>query len=292
MNRYLSWSRLQGFALWVVISLVMAMTTGVVSPIEPGLSQPRSAQRVVALTSLSADILSRLDRQKLVGVPGGALMANNPRLQGIPTISAGRTQPNLERIVALKPDLAIGAKNFHEQTAQRLNQLKIPTLLLETRTWEDLEAQTRQLAQIVGANPQALLAQYQQLRRDRPAGVSALVLASRQPILTPNRNSWAGSMLARFGLQNAAAELQGSSPFQGYVSISPERLLQTNPDVLLVVETGDRLQEQLSREPFWQRLKAVQTKQVYGFDYHGLVNPGSVEAIAKAAAELQKIAAR
>jgi len=292
MNRYLSWSRLQGFALWVVISLVMAMMTGVVSPIEPGLSQPRTAQRVVALTSLSADILSRLDRQKLVGVPGGDFLANNPRLQGIPTISAGRAQPNLERIVALKPDLTIGAKNFHEQTAQRLNQLKIPTLLLETRTWEDLEAQTRQLAQIVGANPQSLLAQYPQLRRDRPAGVSALVLASRQPILTPNRNSWAGSMLARFGLQNAAAELQGSSPFQGYVSISPERLLQVNPDVLLVVETGDRLQEQLAREPFWQRLKAVQTKQVYSFDYHGLVNPGSIEAIAKAAAELQKIAAR
>jgi iron complex transport system substrate-binding protein len=100
MNRYLSWSRLQGFALWVVISLVMAMMTGVVSPIEPGLSQPRTAQRVVALTSLSADILSRLDRQKLVGVPGGALLNNNPRLQGIPTISAGRAQPNLERIVA------------------------------------------------------------------------------------------------------------------------------------------------------------------------------------------------
>ncbi len=292
MNRYLSWSRLQGFALWVVISLVMAMITGVVSPIEPGLSQPHNAQRVVALTSLSADILSRLDRQKLVGVPGGPFLANNPRLQGIPTISAGRAQPNLERIVALKPDLAIGAKNFHEQTAQRLNQLKIPTLLLETRTWEDLEAQTRQLAQIVGANPQALLAQYQQLRRDRPAGVSALVLASRQPILTPNRNSWAGSMLTRFGLQNAAAELQGSSPFQGYVSLSPERLLQVNPDVLLVVETGDRLQEQLAREPFWPRLKAVQAQQVYGFDYYGLVNPGSIEAIAKAAAELQKIADR
>ncbi|MGQ9867062.1 MAG: ABC transporter substrate-binding protein [Pseudanabaenaceae cyanobacterium] len=291
MSRYLSWSRLRGFALWGIVALMMAMMTGVVSPIEPGLSQPHTAQRVVALTSLSADILSRLDRQKLVGVPGGTLMASNPRLQGIPTVTAGRGQPNLERIVALKPDLAIGAKNFHEQTAQRLNQLKIPTLLWETRTWEDLEVQTRQLAQIVGTDPQALLTQYSQLRRDRPAGVSALVLAGRQPILTPNRNSWAGSMLARFGLQNAAAELQGNSPFQGYVSLSPERLLQVNPDVLLVVETGDRLQEQLAREPFWQRLKAVQTGRVYGFDYHGLVNPDSIEAIAKAAAKLQKITA-
>ncbi|HHP7245545.1 MAG TPA: ABC transporter substrate-binding protein, partial [Elainellaceae cyanobacterium] len=68
-----------------------------------------SAERIVALTSLSADLVHQLDSSKLVGVPGSSLIAGDTRFEGIEHVSSERTPPNLEKVVALNPDLVIGA---------------------------------------------------------------------------------------------------------------------------------------------------------------------------------------
>jgi iron complex transport system substrate-binding protein len=116
-----------------------------------------------------------------------------------------------------------------------------------------------------------------------------LVLVSRQPILAPNKESWAGDIVSRFGAKNVAAELQGNSPIGGYVTLSAEKVLEANPDVLIVVNAEPTLLDSLKKEPFWQKLKATQNNQVYVFDYYGMVNPGSIAAIEKSAQELKKI---
>jgi len=41
--------------------------------------------------------------------------------------------------------------------------------------------------------------------------------------------------------------------------------------------------------PFWNRLQAVQTGKVYGFDYYGLVNPGTLEKIRAACEQLARV---
>ncbi|MEO1764116.1 MAG: ABC transporter substrate-binding protein, partial [Cyanobacteria bacterium J06629_18] len=82
-----------------------------------------NAKRVVALTSLSSDIIHRLDETKLVGIPGSRLLRQDERFKELPTVSEGRTQPNIEKIVALKPDLVIGAVGFHDQTFKKLKDL-------------------------------------------------------------------------------------------------------------------------------------------------------------------------
>lgn len=70
---------------------------------------------VVALTSLTADMIYQLDQTKLVGRPGSRLIDQDPRFQDIPAVSQGRTPPNLEKVVALKPQLVVGAAGFHDQ---------------------------------------------------------------------------------------------------------------------------------------------------------------------------------
>ncbi|MCS7030253.1 MAG: ABC transporter substrate-binding protein [Gloeomargarita sp. SKYG116] len=249
-------------------------------------------RRVVALTSLTADILHRLDGQRLVGVPGSSLLEKQPELARLPKVSEGRVQPNLERIVALKPDVVIGASLFHEPTANRLQSLGIATHLVDVRRWEDLEAVTRQLAQLTATNPDPLLRLFRSLNAPKPARArEVLVLVSERPILTPNRDSWAGSMLERFHLRNLAADLQGRSPIAGYVTLSPEQVLRLDPEVLIVVGgPGENPLPRWQSQSFWRRLKAVRQGEVYALDYYGLVNPGSVEAIRQAALRLQAIA--
>lgn len=253
---------------------------------------PESVQRVVALTSLSADIITRLDQTKLVGMPGSRLLRSEQRFKQVVQVSEGRSQPNLEKIVALKPDLVVGAKGFHEQTALKLEQLGIKTFLTEVNSWETLENLTKTLAEFLKTEPEPLLNSYKSLL-NKPLNTqspSTLVLVSYQPILSPNKTSWCGDMLKQFNIKNLTAELQENSPMPGYVSLSAEKILAANPEVIIVVEAGDKTLEKFQSQPFWSQLQAVQNQRIYVADYYGLVNPGSIEAIEKAANQLKQIA--
>jgi len=252
--------------------------------------EQQAAERVVALSSLAADILFQLDSAKLVGIPDSRLFNQQPGFQDIPVVSQGRTPPNLEKIVALKPDLVVGTAGFHDRTLADLQRLGIPTLATQVDSWEGLQDLTRTLATAVGADPAPLLQRYQTFLPAAPGTEqpSALVLVSRQPILSPNKESWAGDLLAKFGATNLAAELQGQSPVGGYITLSPEKILEANPELLLVVSREANLLEELQAQPFWSQLQAVRNNRVYEFDYYGLVNPGSLGAIETTSKELQR----
>ncbi|MBH8574857.1 ABC transporter substrate-binding protein [Nostocaceae cyanobacterium CENA369] len=253
-----------------------------------------SAQRVVALSSLVTDIIYQLDKNKLVGITGSTLFKNDPRFKDIPRVSEGQNSPNLEKIVALKPDLVIGAEGFSNQAIQRLQQLGIPTFLTQVKSWESLEELTKKLAQLIDADPQALLNRYKTFLPDKlTQSPSTLVLVSQQPILAPNKNSWAGELLAKFRAKNLAAELQGQSPIGGYVTLSAEKVVEANPEVIIVVNppqvgSNTTVLESFKKEAFWQKLQATKNNRVYVFSYYGLVNPGSIDAIENACQQLKQ----
>jgi iron complex transport system substrate-binding protein len=271
-----------------------SITPSVITITSPSLSSPiipQEAKRIVSLTSLASDILARLDQSKLVGISGSSLLQDKAQLKDLPRVSEGRSLPNLEKVVALKPDLVIGAIGFHDQIADKLKQLGIPSLLYEVKSWESLESLTTTLATTVKADAKPLLDNFRKLQQiESQSELSVLVLVSRQPILSPNKQSWAGDMLAKFKIKNVVAELQGNSPMQGYVTLSAEKILQINPDALILIDTGgEKVLEQFKTQPFWNQLKAVNQNKVYVFDYYGLVNPGSVDAIATASEKLKQV---
>ena len=245
---------------------------------------------IVALTALTADIVHTLDEDKLVGIPGSPILREGDRFAGLEIVSEGRTEPNLEKIVALEPDLVLGAGGFHDKSLARLEELGIATLTVNVDGWNALRTLTEDLAQQIGADPQPLLDRYDACLAQAPENSpSALVLVSRQPLLSPNKDSWAGDFLTQFNIQNLTADLQGESPFDGYVTLSEEKVLTSDPAALLVVDTGENLLEQLKADAFWGELKATQTDAVYTFDYFGLVNPGSLASIEQTCEQLSRL---
>ncbi|MEM6452724.1 MAG: ABC transporter substrate-binding protein [Cyanobacteria bacterium P01_D01_bin.105] len=242
------------------------------------------AERVIALTSLSADLTATLGEDKLIGISSSPMLAQDARFANIPTVSRSRTEPDLEKIVDLQPDLVIGAEGFHDKALQRLSDLDIPVLSVNIDSWKSLRSFTTTLASILDANAQPLLERYdacltQPSAENLADSTSALVLVSRQPILAPNRNSWAGDFLAQLNIENLVAELQGDSEFSGYVTLSAEKVIEADPDTVMVVDTGEDLLGQLKAEPFWSELKATKDNNVLSFSYFGLINPGSVASI-------------
>lgn len=267
------------------------------TPLNTNQTTPISAQRIVALTSLTADIIYQLDSTKLVGITGGSLLNKDPRFQDLQRVAQGQTPADLEKIVALKPDLVIGAQGFSDQTLQQLEKLGIKTFSTRVNSWESLKELTKTLAGFVGADPTPLLNRYQGfLPKGTNNSNSTLVLVSRQPILTPNKNSWAGDLLRQFGVNNLAADLQGTSPIGGYITLSAEKILAANPEVIILISppqggSQTALLDAFKQESFWQKLSAAKNNQVYVFDYYGLVNAGSIDAIEKASQQLAQVLA-
>lgn len=253
-------------------------------------SQPADLpQRIVALSSISADLVQTLSNGKLVGISGSPLLASDPRFEGLEVVSQGRTEPDLEKIVALEPDLVIGADGFHNKALQRLSDLGIETFPVDIDSWESLKTVTEQLADRLGSDSTPLMERYDAcLAQATDQATTAVILVSREPMLSPNQNSWASDFITQFNLQNLTADLQGQSEFEGYVTLSPEKVLEMNPDRLLLIEIGEGAQPtELQTDPFWSGLKAVQTDQVETFDYFGLVNPGSLASIEKVCDQLK-----
>lgn len=249
------------------------------------------AERVVALTSLSADIIHQLDASKLVGVAGSTLLKQDLRFQGIATVSEGRSQPDLEKIIELKPDLVVGADGFNDQTLAKLEGLGVKTISTKVDSWFALQDTIKILAEAINADPQPLLESYQTLLpKNIQSNISTLVLVSRQPILAPNKNSWTGDLLTQFKVNNVVADLQGSGEFSGYVTLSPEKILETNPEIIIIVDPAkEGILEQLKKEAFWSKLNAVKSDRVYTFDYYGLVNPGSMAKVKDTLTQLAQV---
>ena len=106
--------------------------------------------KVVALTSLSADLVGNLSISSLVGIPGSSLFKNEKEFQNIPIVSRGRMQPDIEKIISLKPDFVIGAKGFHDKTLRKLEDLGISTISTNIKSFRDLESFESQLQNILG----------------------------------------------------------------------------------------------------------------------------------------------
>ncbi|UKO99029.1 ABC transporter substrate-binding protein [Nostoc sp. UHCC 0870] len=257
-------------------------------------SPQTSVKKVVALSSIAADIIYQLDQTKLVGMTGSSLFQKDARFKDIPRVSENQTPPNLEKIIALKPDLAIIPEGFFTKEAQRLQELGITVYTYKLDSWQALEKLTQDLAKYIDADPQPLINRYQSfIGTTSKQNVSALVLVSPQPLLSPNKNSWAGDLLTKFQVQNITGDLQGKSPFRGYITLSPEKVLEVNPEVLLVVNPPQQQSEAAvlddwKKQSFWQKLNATKNNRVYVLDYYGFINAGSIDAIEKSCKKLQQ----
>ena len=250
-------------------------------------------KKIVALTSLSADLVNSIDSKSLVGIPGSSLLKSNPSYKDIEIISSGRMPPNLEKIISLKPDLVIGANGFHDKSLSKLNQLGVKTLSTKIKNLKDLENLNKEINSFLLKKDIEPLSNKISNCYSSSSKISkdkhVIALVSTKPILSPNSQSWSGNLIKRFGLKNLTSELQSKSEFRGYVNLSQEWLLKAKPNNLIVVKTPGSNISQYKSLAIWKKIPAVKKKNIFSFEYYGLINPGSLDSINKACKKLSSI---
>ena len=250
--------------------------------------------RVVALTSLTSDIVNYLSNDSLVGIPGSSLLKKNNDFANKTIISSGRMPPDLEKILKLKPQLVIGSTGFHDKALKNIQKLGINTISVSPANFNDLEKIFTEIKTLLGIKNELNISDiipacYVSNKKTYPSNKEILVLVSSKPLLSPNSKSWAGNMINRFNHINITSELDSKSQFKGYVNLSPEWVIKSKPSNLIIIKTPGSTDSQYKNMIIWNDLPAVVDNKVFSFDYYGLINPGSLSSINNACKKLSTI---
>ncbi len=213
------------------------------------------ATRIVSLIPATTELLFALgvgDR-----VVGRTTWCDYPvAALAVPNLGDG-LQPNLEAIVAARPDLVVLYNSSQNvAAADRLRAQRIPTLLVTTDHLADVPRLARLLAPLAGEGPAGdSLAQWfdSALASATVPGsanpIQVLVLAWDQPPIAIGAGSFLSELVDRAGGRNVFADLPAPS-----APVSLEAIASRPTDVVLVL--GDSLPAYAHRSE-WQAVPAV-----------------------------------
>jgi iron complex transport system substrate-binding protein len=232
----------------------------------------QSPQRIVSLLpSLTETVCALGQCQRLVGVDRDS---NYPA--GVATLAqvGGGLDPNIEAIVALRPDLVLLAAS--SRAADQLQNLGLTVVALEPKTHADLR---RVLAQ-VGVLLQ--VTDTQALWRSIDAGVSAAAQALPASVAATRvyfevdsgpyaagEASFIGETLSRLGVKNIVPASMGPFPL-----LNPEFVVRADPDIIMV---GDGHSLGMEQRPGWASMRAIRGQRLCRFSRAQsdlLVRPG------------------
>ena len=247
-------------------------------------------KRIISLNSLGADIVSKLDNDSLIGIPGSSLLKKQSKFSSKVIVSEGRMPPSLEKIIKLKPNLVIGSAGFHDKILDKIGKLNIETLKTDTKSINQLEILISDLSNYLNKDPSNLKESIKNcyLNKSKYRG-TAVILASTKPLLSPNSNSWAGKLLDRFNFDNISKNLESKTEFKGYVNLSPEIILKTKPSKIIVISFPGMNQSTFSSDPIFKKVLSTNNSELITFNYYGLINPGSLKTINEACTKLSSL---
>ncbi len=229
-------------------------------------------QRMVSiLPSLTESVCELGHCARLVGVDR---YSNYPEsVQKLPKVGGG-IDPNVEAIVALRPDVVLAAKS--SRVAERLEALGIKVVVLEPKSHADVQRVLLKLGQLLE------VADTQRVWRAIDAGVAAAGQSIPRGLLgakvyfevnpgpyAAGESSFIGETLKRLGAQNIVTSDLGPFP-----KLNPEFIVRANPDVILI---GQRSAAGLQQRPGWQGIRALREQRVCIFpsdEADALIRPG------------------
>jgi iron complex transport system substrate-binding protein len=250
------------------------------------------AQRVVSLAPHVTELLYAAGGgAKVVGAV--AYSDYPPEAQKVPRVGDNRAL-DLERIVALKPDLIVVWRHGNaQQQLDRLRDLHIPLFFSEPRKLDDVATSLTRLGTLLGTEPaaQAAAASYRRdiaqlrARYTQRATVSVFYEVWDQPLMTISGSHMISDVIALCGGRNVFAALEPLVP-----TVSTEAVLAANPDAIVTASQGatspDRPLPSLARWQAWPTLTAVAHGNLFAIDGDLLTRPAP--RIAQGAAQLCK----
>ena len=228
---------------------------------------PDDPKRIIALAPSITEIIFALEQQDRL--KGTTQFSNYPaEAAKLPKVGS-YVRLDLERIVALNPDLCIAIKDGNPKgIIDRLQSLNIPVFAVNPRNLESMMQTIQKIGSILDASQKAntlvkdMRSRIQQVdalvsRIDRRPRVFIQIGIS--PIISAGRNTFIHELVGRAGGINVAA---GNS---AYPHFSREQVFALAPDVLIITSMARSGAFEKAKAD-WNRLShmpAVREKRIY-----------------------------
>jgi iron complex transport system substrate-binding protein len=233
---------------------------------------PQAPQRIISLLPSLTETVCELGQcHRLVGVDR---YSNFPAIvQKLPQLGGG-VDPNIEAIVALKPDVVLLATS--SRAGERLRALGIKVVALEPKRHADVQRVMLKLGQLLEVPDAARIwraidAGVSAAAQSLPAGVrgTRVYFEVNQGPYAAGESSFIGETLTRLGVKNVVPAMLGPFP-----KLNPEYIVRANPELIMI---GQRSAGGLTARPGWQSIRALREQRVCIFppdEADMLVRPG------------------
>lgn len=240
-------------------------------------------QRIISLSPSNTEILYALGLDsRIVGV---TTYCNYPEAALECKKIGGFSDPNLEMIIALEPDLVV-AESIHGLLIPSLEKAGVTVLVVEPRRLTDISGAVEVIGRATGNRAEA--ARLAGKIRDKIKWVQSKVAEMRtrplvyfeiwhEPPMTAGPGTLIDDLITVCGGVNLAGDAATSYP-----ELSEEVIFLRNPEVIVYPDShGDAAINPMNRKGGWQQLKAVQSGRVVSMnpDIVSRAGPRVIEAM-------------
>lgn len=230
---------------------------------------PAQIKRVVSLAPSITEVVFSLGRQVLL--KGATQYSDNPPEARLLPRVGSYVRLDVEKIVALKPDLCLAIKDGNPlHTITKIEALGIPVYVVDPRNLADIIEMINGLGDILGAAERAeRITSEMQVRinkvRDKLAGKvdkpRVFFQIDAEPIVSAGRNTFIHELIIKAGGLNLAADV-GVAP---YPKFGWEDVLAFQPDVAIVASMAGGFSEETLKAGWyrWPQLAVVKNNRVY-----------------------------
>ena len=244
---------------------------------------PKSPANILSLCASATDtIIAMGERRRLAAIDEYGRVV--PQTEGIPVIGRGSAISS-EEVMARQIDLAF-IWWYQDDVACQLAGLGVPVVRLRSGRAAEVPGMIRLIGDCL-SNREAAdriakpVEAFLQAPRETPVSKPRVYLELYAPFKTSGAETYANDLIEMAGGSNVAAGTAGN------VLLSPELLIQSNPEIILLINQphGNSTIEQRGG---LDALSAIQLKRVYPINRYWLVaGPGMPKAVEQLRMRLQ-----
>ncbi|EFM13158.1 periplasmic binding protein [Paenibacillus curdlanolyticus YK9] len=176
----------------------------------------------------------------------------------------GDMTSNIEKIVALKPDLVLASVSMNAQAIEQLRGLKLNVYATEPKTYEAVVAKIRNIGKVLDLQKSAAdtASHMEQVKAEVIDKVKSAkkpkVLLEFSPGYTVGKGEFLDELVTLAGGENIATG-------NGWYQFDAEQIVKSNPDVIVYsswFESPNAILEGINARPAWKAIDAVKNNRL------------------------------
>lgn len=240
----------------------------------------RLPERIVCLTEETTETLYLLGEQhRIAGISGFTVRPPEAR-RDKPRVSAF-TSAKIDRILALKPDLALGFSNLQADIARDLIRAGVNVMVFNQRSVEEIFDMMATLARLVGAEEKGA-----ELEQRLRAGLNEIREAATKLPSRPRVffEEWMDPLISGIRWVEELIEIAGGEPtfpalrFEHDARnriVTTEQVVAANPEIIIASWCGRKVSfEQIRARPGFDQVEAVHNNQLHEVKSSLILQPG------------------